>query len=346
MRGRRGERGIVLVMVLVFALLLVSSIATFERRAVVDAVISRNRENGLRAEALARGGLEFATALVLDDRLQEGAEPGLDSQLDLWHKTRDYPIPVGGGTVRLTIRDTGELLNLNAVFNAHQGDQLSPHAKPFLVALLTKVVDDQALPPDQESPYDPNQLADNLIDWADPDHERQEGGDEDAFYQQQDPPYRAPNHALLSVEELRLVEGFDARLSKALESYVTVYPYAGTHGVNLNTAAPHVLALVFSNDGVNYELATQEVVEKVVAAREDNKLICAASPGESSGQNACTPISELVTNAQAIFPPPTFSTDVFLVEVEARLGDVTRTLDAVIDRGDPANLQLLSWRMR
>lgn len=347
MRGRRRERGIVLVMVLVFALLLVSSIATFERRAVVDAVISRNRENGLRAEALARGGLEFAIALVLDDKLQEGTTGGaIDSHLDLWHKTRDYPIPVGGGTVRLTIRDTGELLNLNAVFNAHQGDQLSVNARPFLVALLTKVVGDLALPPDQESVYDVNQLADNLIDWADPDHERQAGGDEDAFYQQQVPPYRAPNHALLSVEELRLVEGFDARLEKALESYVTVYPYAGTQGVNLNTAPPHVLALVFSNDGVDYELAPEEVVEKVVAARGGDKLICAESSGEHSGQVSCTPISEIVNNAQAIFPPPTFSTDVFLVEVEAKLGDVARTLEAVIDRHDPTNVQLLSWRMR
>jgi general secretion pathway protein K len=333
-------------MVLVFALLLVSSVATFERRAVVDAVISRNRENGLRAEALARGGLEFATALVLDDKLQEGSEAGLDSHLDLWHKTRDYPIAVGGGTLRLTIRDTGELLNLNAVFNAHQGDELSTHAKPFLVDLLTKVLGDLALPPDQESSYDASQLADNLIDWADPDQERQEGGDEDAFYQQQDPPYRTPNHALLSVEELRLVEGFDARLAEALESYVTVYPYAGTKGVNLNTAPPHVLALVFSNDGEDYELATEEVVQKVVAAREDNKLICAESAGERSGQSTCTPISEIVKNSEAIFPPPTFSTDVFLVEVQASLGDVTRTLEAVIDRGDPANLQLLSWRMR
>ena len=347
MRGRRGERGIVLVMVLVFALLLVSSIATFERRAVIDAVISRNRENGLRAEALARGGLELATALVLDDKLQGGtAEAVLDSHLDLWHKTRDYPIVVGDGTVRLTIRDTGELLNLNAVFNAHLGDEPSPHAKPFLVELLTKVLGDLALPPDEESPYDASQLANNLIDWADPDHERQEGGDEDAFYQQQDPPYRAPNHALLSVEELRLVEGFDARLAKALESYVTVYPYNGTHGVNLNTAPPHVLALVFSNDEVHYELATEEVVQKVVSAREDNRLICAESPGERSGQSTCTPISEVVTNSQAIFPPPTFSTNVFLVEVEARLGDVTRTLEAVIDRGNPANVGLLSWRMR
>jgi type II secretory pathway component PulK len=342
-RARRHERGIVLVMVLVFALLLVSSIATFERRAVVDAVISRNRENGLRAEALARGGLQFAIALVLDDKLQEGgAEQGSDSHLDRWHQTRDYPIEVGGGTLRLTIRDTGELLNLNAVFNAHQGDQLSPHAKPFLVALLTKVIEDLALPPEQQVLYDASQLADNLIDWADPDQERQQGGTEDDFYQQQDPPYRAPNHALLSVEELRLVEGFDAPLARALESYVTVYPYAGTSGVNLNTAPPHVLALVFSNDGVSYQLAPGEVVEKVVEARSDGHLVCAQTVAEGG----CTPIGELVTNAQAIFPPPTFSTDVFLVEVEASLGDVTRVLSAVIDRGDPANPRLLSWRMR
>ncbi len=343
MRARRGERGVVLVMVLVLALLLVGSIATFERRAVVDAVISRNRENTLRAEALARGGVELAKALVLEDELREsGAGQGLDTQLDPWHRARDSSWPVGGGSVRLAIRDTGELLNLNAVLNARQGDQISPHAKPFLVSLLQKVIDDLALPPEEATAYDPDQLADNLIDFADPDQERQQGGAEAAWYQQQDPPLRPNDHALLSVEELRLVEGFDGRLARALASYVTVYPYAGTEGVNLNTAPPHVLALVFSNDGVDYQLAKEDVVKKVVAAREGGKLIC----GQTVGSEGCVPISEIVTNSQGIFPPPTYSTDIFLVEVQATIGDVVRTVEAVIDRGDPLEPRLLSWRMR
>jgi type II secretory pathway component PulK len=54
--------------VLFFALLLTSSVATFTHRATIDAMISRNRESSARAEALARGGVRVATALILEDR--------------------------------------------------------------------------------------------------------------------------------------------------------------------------------------------------------------------------------------------------------------------------------------
>jgi type II secretory pathway component PulK len=320
----------------------VSSIATFERRAVVDAVIARNRESALRAEALARGGVELAKALVLEDLLrQDPATQGLDTPADPWYRVRDASWPVGGGSVRLTIRDTGELLNLNAVFNAREGDQPSPNAEPFLVALLQKVIDDMALPPEQSSLYDPTELARNLIDWVDEDHERiQRGGDEDAFYQQQDPPYRASNRALLSVEELRLVEGFDGPLAGALASYVTVYPYGGTEGVNLNTAPPHVLGLLYYDDGVELRLAPEDVVRQILEIRQKGETVCPPSQKEE----ACTPIGEIVTNA--IFPPPTFSAELFVVTAEARVGDVRRSIEAVVDRSQGTQIRLLSWQPR
>ena len=45
------------------------SIITFSRRAVIDTMIVRNRDAAATAEALARGGLRIATAVLIADRL-------------------------------------------------------------------------------------------------------------------------------------------------------------------------------------------------------------------------------------------------------------------------------------
>jgi hypothetical protein len=70
---------------------------------------------------------------------------------------------------------------------------------------------------------------------------------------------------------------------------------------------------------------------------------------EGASSPECTPIGELVTNANSIFPTPTASSQVFEVESTARVGAdgaVRRTVQAVIDRSAPATPRLLSWRVR
>jgi hypothetical protein len=49
-----------------------------------------------------------------------------------------------------------------------------------------------------------------------------------------------------------------------------------------------------------------------------------------------------VTNA--IFPAPSYSSDIFTVTAEARVGDVARRIEAVLDRTDGSAPRLLSWR--
>ena len=69
--GRRADRGMVLVAVIFFIALLVSGITTFLRRATLDGMIAKNRDLVARSEALARGGVRIATALLLQDRFDE-----------------------------------------------------------------------------------------------------------------------------------------------------------------------------------------------------------------------------------------------------------------------------------
>ena len=243
MRGRkRTRRGIILITVLFFIALLVSGIATFLRRATLDGMIARNRDLAARSEALARGGVQLATALLLQDRLDEGVDPGFETRSDIWARIGEVEIPVDdGGRLRVRIEDTGSRLNLNALLD--EDGTAHSDAEIFLISLFEKVVGEMQVS-DEEKNYDPAELARNLIDYIDADDVEQRGDAEDDYYQLQSPPYRAANRPLLSVDELGLVKGFDRALVDTIRPYATVYPYAGG-GINPNTAPSHVLAVLY-----------------------------------------------------------------------------------------------------
>lgn len=342
--NRRRSSGIILVVVLVFALLLASTVATFLRRATVDTLIARNRESAARAEAIARGGIRLATVLILEDKIQ-GSDTGAaeDAPVQLWSQVGHADIPIDDvSSLRLRIQDSGEKLNLNAVFQFDENGQAHENALPFLEEVLEKVIEEMPVTPAERALYDVPELAASLIDYVDTDDLRQRGGLEDDVYQRRDPPQRAANQPLMSVDQLRVVEGFDSALVEALRPYVTVYPFAGRTGINPNTAPPHVLALLFFNDGVDFALATEDVVREILKVRQEEEgRLC----GEGQSAEGCTPISEIVTNANAIYPPPAYESDVFTATAEATVTGISRTVEAVLDRKLPGPPLLLSWRV-
>ena len=65
---------------------------------------------------------------------------------------------------------------------------------------------------------------------------------------------------------------------------------------------------------------------------------------ETADRPGCTTLEE--AGVVGLFPPPTWNADVFQVSAEARYGDVRRTIEAVIDRSDPTDPRVLSWRVR
>ena len=339
--GRRREGGVILVVVLVFALLLASTVATFLRRATVDNMVARNRDAAARAESIARGGIRLATVLLVEDALRD-QETGLDidTSSELWAQMGLIEIPVDdtGATLRLRIQDAGEKLNLNSILAVSEEGTVHENTVPLLEALLEKVIDEIPIPPGEKL-WDQAELVANLIDFVDPDDVRQRGGLEDDPYQLRDPPQRPANRPLLSVDELGAVEGFDRLLLNALRPYVTVYPYSGDGGINPNTAPPHVLALLFFDDGVDLRLAPEDTVRQLLRVRQEGFMVCA----EDQSDDACRPIREIVPNA--IYPPPSFASDVFVATAEARVGTVKRTVEAVLDRRGGGEPLLLSWRV-
>jgi type II secretory pathway component PulK len=338
MRGPRRERGVVLLVVLFFVLLLASSIATFLRHVAIDAGVATNRDRALEAEALARGGVRIAQALLLEDlRLGANGQPP-DSRHSVWARIAGVDL-VDDPDVSLTleVEDASARIDLNGFLKPD--GSVDPAKSPFLRQLLANVID--AMPGrGEEKPYDPDELAANLLDWVDKDDVRQSGGAEDKPYAERTPPYGPPNRPLLSVDELRLVDGFDGRLVEALRPYVGVYPLVGGGGINLNTAPPWVLAQVQRGSAVGgFRPVDEELVKRILDAREKG-LVC----GSSNPVGGCVSVNDLF-NGETPDPVPVYQSSVFRVRARARVADVERSVEAVIDRSKPSQPLRLSWRV-
>jgi len=343
MSAHRRETGVALIAVLVFVFLAVSAAVLFLQRTTFNSLAIGNHDNAARAEALAQGGVRLATALLIEDRAREQASGfRADSLADAWAQARSVPLEFpDGDTLRLTIEDAGARLNLNALFK--DGKPADAATETYLIALLQKAIDELPPPadPSKRRDDDAQELAHNLMDYIDADNERVKGGDEDEPYLQRRPPSRAANRALLSVEELGAVEGFDSALVEALRPYVTVHPWASKNtGINPNTAPPWVLALLYTGTSGNFRFVDEDEVRRILEAREAGSLLCADEANDAK----CTPLRSVLPDG--VFPPPSFAADVFLVEAEARAGDALRTVSAVIDRSELAKPRLLAIRSR
>ena len=350
----RRERGVVLALVLVLALLLSVSMIGFTRRAVIDTMIVRNRSDASQAAALARGGVRLATALLIEDLVAKNlAKAGrADVRLttpgntpdDLWNQVGSLSlVDMDGGRLRLEIHDAGAFVNLNAVV-PYTGDDTpaSADAEEFLVEVFTKIIDEMPVDPGEKL-YDPRELARNLIDYMDVDGIRLSGGSEDDYYRAQDPPYTAANRPLLSVAELGLIEGFDVQLVEAIRPYVTVYPLVKANGINLNTAPPHVLSLIYSGVSGDRRLVSEDTVGRILKLRDEGRVVCTGSAPALD----CVTLSEVDLGEGSLFPPTELpdESNSFTIKAHASVGQIDRTVVAVIDRSELAAPQLLFWRM-
>lgn len=384
-----------IVLVLIFAL--ITAVYAFQRRAIIDTTVAHNRMAAAEADALARGGIRIAEAVVYLARLKEAAAAGgADAALagaagaaggndaanpasglakavlpgaDLWERIGDFPLEFSRErSLRLVIEDEGSLLNLNALvpppapdgaaeggtnpdptaIGAEEPDDAGESlddAEQYLTAVLEYIVQGIEGTRDEKR-YDEVAIARNLIDWMDADSTARDGRDEDAYYQQQSPPYRARNGPFLSFDEIGLVEGVDGRLLEALRKSVTVHPVGATAGINLNRAPPWVLSLVYAGVEGDRRLIDEKAVRAIWNLRSKGKILCGDEGGDPK---RCVPLAEVANGDLAegsIFPTvelPAKPT-VFRVVAEARVDNLVRRIEAIIDTRAAEGPLLLSWR--
>ena len=378
LRKRKREQGIALALVLVLIILMITAVYTFSRRAVINVTIAQNRSDAAEADALARGGLRMAEAILYLVRLKEqaddaaggagnpasGTSPGNEAppvEADAWTQLSGVPlIFANGGRLTFEIEEVGARLNLNALVppatgsgdedggrdenedGEATGGTVSDEALEYLVLVLRHVIEGIAVPPEEKN-YDERALAENLLDYMDADDASLSGRGEDDYYRRQEPPYAPRNGPFLSFDEIALVEGVDAQLLSALRDYVTVYPIGSTAGIDLNRAPPWVLPLVYAGPSGDRELLSERRVRRILSLREKGKILCsdvAADPAR------CVTLSEAGLDEGSIYPEATLPlpVSVFRVEARARVGGVERGLEAIFDTRPTTGPQMLSFR--
>ncbi|KAB2325317.1 general secretion pathway protein GspK [Betaproteobacteria bacterium SCN1] len=184
-----------------------------------------------QGRAVALAALQWARALLAED----ARAGGTDHLQEDWAQAL-APLPADGGELSGAIRDQQGLFNLNSLVRGGQASEADG-------AVFRRLLEQLGLPPD---------LDNAVVDWIDADSEvRYPGGAEDGHYLTRDPPYRAANRPLTTVDGLYRVQGFDRVRVERLRPFVSVLPVPTP--VNVNTAPPEVLAALV--DGLTLEQA-------------------------------------------------------------------------------------------
>ncbi len=95
--------------------------------------------------------------------------------------------------------------------------------------------------PDKNGQYhDRQEIIAAIVDWIDPDEQRQgfQSGDEATRYDMLDPPYPSRNHLMDTLDELQMVSGIDDRFWRLFSEQLTIYR---TAKINVNTCGVEVL---------------------------------------------------------------------------------------------------------
>jgi len=228
MRSPRAQRGVALVTAIMIVAI---AAAVAAKIAFANQVWFRQMENVSdrgATDLLRRGALHWASVALLEDAAQNST----DHLGEPW--AQGLPVlPVEGGAIKVSIEDAQGRFNLN---NLVQNNQPSPGDVLVFQRLLVVLKLDPL-------------LVNALIDWIDADNNvTSPGGAEDVDYLNLKTPYRAANQPFTSVDELRLVKGFDAKTVELLLPFVTALPPGQRTAINVNTASPELLAALGNKD--------------------------------------------------------------------------------------------------
>ncbi|HSC67292.1 MAG TPA: type II secretion system minor pseudopilin GspK [Cellvibrio sp.] len=232
------ERGTVLLLVLLVVALVAGLSVKFAAQYQLGLARAETRWHGAQARSFLEGTEEIAKLLFPLANI----DPQVDYLGEDWGN--EVPIEDEGVSGFAKMTDATTQLNLNDL--ARPIDLTKPDGTPerYSEAQRRFIRLLQTFP---DMPLDQNQaevLLAGVVDWIDADEaESGSGGAESNFYQGMQEPYRAANALFKSVDELRLVRGFNEAplLVTRLMPFVTALPVADA-GMNINTmdlVAPH-----------------------------------------------------------------------------------------------------------
>lgn len=213
---------------------------------------------------------------------------------------------------------------------------------------------------------DQSELVDSFYDWVDEDSitESVEGAESD-YYEALDPPYTCKNGALDTVGELAYIRGFNRNggvilkggvwnPEEAAERQITVsgiehlFSLYGTGKINVNAASREVLLTVpclEDSDGLIVDTILEEREGLNAESADASARVKQTARSSSSGLSAAavedyhfTDISDFLARIPGLSQDEantylTVDCSVYKLELEGRVGNVTRRATAVVQKG-------------
>jgi type II secretory pathway component PulK len=235
-RDTISRRGSVLIAVLAVILLITFIVTRFMNEALEDLEYRALFNEPADVRSYAYSMLEVALATIqevalIDDGKIYAGEQGWNDPVSY----AEITVP-DGWEVQIEIRDEGGKLPINTMDEA----------------LLNRLLE-------EELDFDfstARELSSTLLDWIDEDERRRLNGAESDDYLSNDPPYRAANRPLQSLEELRLLKVWDKEFfdedgvpNETFVQFSNLVSVLNTGAVNLNAAPEPVLEILALENG-------------------------------------------------------------------------------------------------
>jgi general secretion pathway protein K len=320
-RTRSQPRGVAMVLVLWIIMVLSLLIGGFAFTMQVEMQVASFSRKELKAEMLARAGIEVARM-----QLMLHIEP-YDALNQDWvtNQTLFVDHELGEGKYNVKVIDEERKLPINL---------LSQEQLKRLMDLLN--VD----------PSESDVIVDSILDWREPGDLHRLNGAKSDYYESLSPPYSAKNAPLDRVEELLLIRGVTRELydgtpatkdEPATPGLSDLLTTTSSGHVNVNTASRIVLQVILAldDDHVAALLARRDGPDGVPGTEDDQPFQVAEFSSQLAGMapQASAQARQLLT----------VNSSCFTVQSTGEVGAAKRTIVAVLQRVSPDTMVTVTW---
>ncbi|MBN1114387.1 MAG: general secretion pathway protein GspK, partial [Oligoflexia bacterium] len=270
---RNSNKGIALLIVVTCVAVITVLVIELNYNARISTTLAANYKDNLRAYYLARSSVNIALLRLSILKKIRGADMGgfkvPNAILDLvWSLPFVFPPPealfvsseiddeADLGT-REMLKEIKEKINISGVGSFEQGiegldsklninilAQTEEGIQKFKEIMGThyanKIESDESFGHRYPIEYF-DEMLNNIVDWIDTDTDSRNGGDENNYYERQNPPYSARNSAMLTISEMHMIEGMTDELCDFISPIITVF---SSGSINVNNSEIDMIKVI------------------------------------------------------------------------------------------------------
>jgi len=321
-RKPNSEKGAVLIFTLVMLAVLSALTINLSSKMNHEILLLKNASDYLKASSLAKGGVDYAVALL---KMDEDFE--VDWLGEGW--AEEAELTFDEGILKVNVTDESGKINLNYLYTGGKKD------KNLRIEQMLELCDNIGL--------DYAVIA-AIIDWIDGDEEIYEllsvtagenKGAESEYYKELPIPYPCKNSAFDTNEEVMMVKGIERERyygEEGLKNFVTVF---SSGKININTAGEQVLKSTFqaslASSSEKDKTEVFEPIDDIAIAlimewRTDNMI---SDISQLEEQNF---FSEEVVNKIKTSGMFDFKSNFFKIESSAKVGKIEKNITVIVER--------------